>query len=179
MSNAHTTSPSLRNKVNFRKGWPNPNVVEDVLKPAAGVQIQAGFIGRRNEATPDKWVLGISAITQDAFVFRGDAVDPSSGRPAHNDGYMQVDLSGVQGISFQNPIEFETVQFVGTPAKGDLLYSPVTGDNAGKLVVAQIAAGTVSVSGVVAIAKCLAPVFYIYDTPYILVAPLPQRIVTE
>jgi len=179
MSDAHTTNPSLRNKINFTKGWPNPNIVEAVLPPDSGVSIQAGFIGRRKATTPDKWILGVTELYQDAFVFRTDDQSPEAARGAHNTNYVQIPFGGVQGISLSNPLEFETTQFVGSPAKGDLLHSPATGDDAGKLVVCQLANGTKEVNDAVALVVCVAPVFYIGDTPYILVSPLQTRIKTS
>jgi hypothetical protein len=46
--------------------------------------------------------------------------------------YGQVSYGGIQGIAFSNPIEFETSQFVGTPAVGN----PLTVDLNGKFAVA-------------------------------------------
>lgn len=177
MSAPHTTNPSLRNKVNFRKGWPNHSIVEDVRHPIAEFVAEAGMIVRRSGAL---WAPGVNTLHEEAFILRNDGLSPDAARGEHVSGYKQVPFGGLQGISLQNPLEIELVHFVeaDAPAVGDLFHSPVAGDHRGKLRVCQRANGTVVVNEVAALLYCVAPKFFISDTPYIVVAPVAQRIMT-
>lgn len=162
---------SLLNKVNFTKGWPHKAIVEEVLNPASGVVIEAGFIGRRSHSTPeDTWVLGITSLHQEPFIFRNDSQDPDAQRGAHNGDYVQVPYGGVQGISFQNPLEIETIQFEGNPVPGDLLYAT----SGGKLAVAVEEDGTVLVPGVVVLAVVNKAEYAVGQHNYIRVTPVTK-----
>jgi hypothetical protein len=120
--------PSLTLKVNFTKGWPNPSIVEKVAAPASGVTtLDQGMVGHLDLAT-NTWVLGVDAITHTAYVFRNAQNDPDAGRLSNDQAsYIQANLGGIQGISFENPIEFWTTQYSGTPAPGDQLYADTDG----------------------------------------------------
>jgi len=118
---------SLTLKVNFKKGWPSPSIVEKVSAPASGVTtLEAGMVGHLND--DGKWVLGISAVSQTPFVFRNSQDDPDANRgvPAGS-MYVAADLGGIQGISHLNAIEYQTVQFVGTPLVGSELSAGTNG----------------------------------------------------
>lgn len=166
---------SLLNKVNFTKGWPSKSVVEAVLMPDTDVELEAGFVGRRKHTSPDVWVLGITSLTQEAFIFRNDFDDPDAARASTNgNSYVQVPIGGIQGIAFQNPLEIETTQFAGTPAVGQHLYA----DTDGKLKVGADAAGEMVVASKVIIAVCIKAATVIGNSTYITVIPVPTRYVT-
>jgi hypothetical protein len=166
--------PSLKNKVNFTKGWPSKTIVEESLRPDTGVTIEAGFIGVRKHSDPDVWVLGVLDLVDEPFVFRNDSDDPDANRPAHDAAeYKQVPFGGVQGISFQNPLEIETIQFTGTPAVGERLYA----DTDGKLKVGAGATGTTVQAGKVIVAVVTKPLYYVGQAGYIRVVPC-QRYTT-
>lgn len=164
----------LLNKVNFTKGWPSKSIVEEVLKPDSGVEVEAGLIGRRKHTNPDVWVLGITELHQEPFIFRNDYDDPDAGRSAHASDYAQVDFGGVQGISFQNPLEIETIQFVGTPAIGDRLYA----NSDGKLAVAEQANGTVVANEEVVLAVVTKAAYNVGACEYIRVVPITSKYLT-
>lgn len=153
---------SLQLKVNFSKGWPSPYIVEEVLAPHSGVTIEQGLIGRRSST--NTWVLGVTAISQNPFVFRNESVDPDSGRASEQaTEYAQVPFGGIQGISFRNPLEIETTQYVGTPAVGTLLFA----NTDGKLETAT--------SGDIAIAIVTKAEFNIGTSTYIRVEPITMH----
>lgn len=159
---------SLTLKVNFKKGWPSPSIVEKVANPASGVTtLEAGKIGRLN--TAGQWVLGISAVSQSAYVFRNDQGDPDAqSNNSGSDGLaVQGAFGGVQGISLDNAIEFQTVQYAGTPAVGDQLYA----DTDGKLKVAITAAGSTSVASKPIVAVVTRGVHPYQGQSYIQVVP--------
>jgi hypothetical protein len=123
-------------KVNFKKGWPNPSVLEAVAPPHTGVTaLEAGMVGYKNASTGG-WVLGITAITQVPYIFRNDQTDPDAARGPgvgnstttnFSDTWNQVSFGGVQGIALSNPLEVQTVQFTGSPAVGDELTAAASG----------------------------------------------------
>ena len=157
---------SLTLKVNFKKGWPSPSVVEKVANPASGVTtLEAGKIGRLD--TTGKWVLGISAVNQPAYVFRNDQGDPDAARGAADSSSIQGAYGGIQGVSFDNAIEFETIQYAGTPAVGDQLYA----DTDGKLKVAVNNAGTLVTASKVIVATVTRGVHSYQGNSYIQVVP--------
>lgn len=159
---------SLKNKVNFTKGWPSKTIQEEVLLPDTGVVIEAGFIGTRKHADPEVWVLGIGNLVDEVFIFRNDSTDPDAARTAHDAAeYKQVPFGGVQGISFQNPLEIETIQYDGTPAVGDKLYA----DTDGLLKVAEQEDGTVLENSKVVVAVVTKPLYYVGQHGYIRVVP--------
>lgn len=164
--------PSLDSKVNFTKGWPSKSIVEEVLLPDSGVDIEAGFIGRRKLTDPDVWVLGISSLAQEPFIFRNDSDDPDASRSAHASDYKQVPFGGVQGISFQNPLEVETIQHSGTIAQGDLLYA----DTDGLLKVAVDSAGATQEAGKVVLCVVTKAAYYVGEHNYIRVAPVQRYV---
>ena len=159
---------SLTLKVNFKKGWPSPSVVEKVAAPASGVTtLEAGKIGRLD--TTGKWVLGIAAVNQPAYVFRNDQNDPDT---TYNYGgsdslATQAAYGGVQGVSLDNAIEFETIQYSGTPAVGDQLYA----DTDGLLKVAVNNAGTLVTASKVIVATVTRGVHSYQGSSYIQVVP--------
>lgn len=160
--------PSLKNKVNFTKGWPSKSISEEVLLPDTDVTIEAGFIGTRKHADPEVWVLGIDNLVDEVFIFRNDSDDPDAARPAHDTTeYRQVGIGGVQGISFQNPLEIETIQYAGTPAVGDKLYA----DSDGLLKVAEQEDGTEVAYEKAVIAVVVKPAYYVGQHNYIRVVP--------
>jgi hypothetical protein len=155
-------------KVNFKKGWPSPSIVEKVANPASGVTtLEAGKIGRLNST--GQWVLGIAAVNQPAYVFRNDQGDPDTAtNNSGSDGLaVQGAFGGVQGISLDNAIEFETVQYAGTPAIGDQLYA----DTDGLLKVAVNAAGTLVTASKVIVATVTRGVHSYQNSSYIQVVP--------
>lgn len=128
---------SLTLKVNFKKGWPSPAIVEKAVAPASGVTtLEAGMVGRLD--SNNNWVLGVSAVSQLPYIFRNDQADPDANRGATNTGYVQAAFGAVQGIAFSNALEIQTIQYSGTPAIGDQLYA----DTDGLLKVAINAAGS-------------------------------------
>lgn len=158
--------PSLLNKVNFTKGWPSKSIVEEVLLPDTGVEPEAGFIGRRKLTDPDVWVLGVDSLEQEPFIFRNDFDDPDATRSAHASDYKQVPFGGIQGISFQNPLEIETIQYGGTPSVGDLLYADTDG-------LLKIDPGA---SGNIILAVCIKAPYYVGEHNYIRVAPVQRHV---
>lgn len=118
---------SLALKVNFKKGWPNPSILEAVAPGVAG--LEAGMVGRKHPTT-GAWVLGITGINDLPFVFRNSFGDPDAARgpgigadTANQGTWNQVAFGGIQGIALSNPIEVETVQFnpLAAPAVGNAL----------------------------------------------------------
>lgn len=162
--------PSLKLKVNFTKGWPSKSIVEEVLQPDTGVLVEAGFIGRRT--TTNKWALGITALTQEPFIFRNDYDDPDAGRSAPDSDTVAVKFGGIQGISFQNPLEVETTQYSGNPAVGDLLYAHTDG----LLKIAVNAAGTLVTASKVVLCVVTKAGFYIGQSKFIRVSPIQRYV---
>ena len=176
---------SLTLKVNFLKGWPSPAIAEKVASTAA-TTLDQGMIGRLDEST-GKWVLGVSGVNQVPYVFRNAYGDPDAGRASTNVvEYVQpTNLGGIQGISFNNAIEFETVQYGGadvgstsatpTPAVGDQLYA----DTDGKLKVGKNLAGTATagVTGKPLVAVVTQAPHGFQGSNYISVVPLATRVV--
>lgn len=157
---------SLTLKVNFKKGWPSPSIVEKAAAPASGVTtLEAGKVGHLD--TDGKWVLGVSAVNQLPYVFRNDQNDPDAGRSATNTGYVQGALGAIQGVALSNALEFQTVQYAGNPAIGDQLYA----DTDGKLKVAITAAGVTSVASKVIVATVTKGVHQYQTSNYIQVVP--------
>lgn len=153
---------SLTLKVNFKKGWPCPSIVDAVANPATGVTVDEGLIAHLD--ANGAWVLGIDvAATAGAhgqvpyILWNGAAGDGDNNRAVYpltsTQGFAQVGWGGVQGIALINQIEVETAQFLGTPAKGDQLYADLA---TGKLAVAITAGGVVSSAGKIIIAVCTA-----------------------
>ena len=77
---------SIKNKVNFKKGWPSPTIVEAVANVASGnTALQAGMIGHLNSS--GEWVLGmvINAATPvpeayaTPYIFHNDYLDGDTG----------------------------------------------------------------------------------------------------
>lgn len=93
------------------------------------------------------WVLGVSAVNQTPYVlWNGAARDGDHGASFDKTaGTQQVSWGGIQGVSHNNAIEYETAQYAGTPVFGDSLYADTDG-------VLKICAGSASVSGKVIIA---------------------------
>ena len=121
---------SIKNKVNFKKGWPSPTIVEIVANPASAVTtLQAGMIGHLDDS--GNWVLGMTASggtlpNATAFIFHNDqadgdagvaSADPLTSNPAR--------YGGVHGISLQQPLIVETSQIASNfdPVIGDKLAS--------------------------------------------------------
>lgn len=159
---------SLKNKVNFTKGWPSKSIQEEVLQPDSGVSIEAGFVGIRKHADPEVWILGVPNLVDEVFIFRNDSDDPDAARTSHDpDEYRQVPFGGVQGISFQNPLEIETIQYDGAPSVGDKLYADVDG----LLKVAEQEDGTVLALSKIVVAVVTKPLYYVGQHNYIRVVP--------
>jgi hypothetical protein len=136
---------SLKLKLNFIKGWPNPHIDEFIGKAAANVAVDEGKIARRD--ANGNWLLGISAQNQVPYVlWNGAARDGDHGVPFDKTAStQQVKWGGIQGISHNNPIEYETAQYAGNPVFGDSLYADTDG-------VLKICAGSASVSNKVIVA---------------------------
>ena len=129
---------SIKNKVNFKKGWPSPTIVEAVANPTSGVTtLEAGMIGHLNAA--GTWVLGMSAgaATPSAeslaapYIFHNDQVDGDAG-VASADPLISnpARYGGVHGIGLQQPLVIETSQIASgytTPAIGDRLVTNTSG----------------------------------------------------
>jgi hypothetical protein len=176
--------PSLKLKVNFKKGWPNPSIVEKVLSADAAnaVPLEAGFIVTRN-ATADAWALGVPKVAEEAFILRNDQDDPDAARgPADTpSAYTQANWGGLQGISLQNPLEIETTQYAGAIAIGDRLGCSV---HDGKLYAVadkdgtpKAAAGIPGYSAgdkVVAVGTATKPASFVANDEYIEWVPLRQ-----
>jgi hypothetical protein len=163
---------SLLNKVNFTKGWPNPSIQEEVLMPDTGVTIEAGFIGARKQTDPDVWILGIDALIEEVFIFRNDSTDPDAARAAATTDSKAIPFGGVQGISFQNPLEIETIQYTGSPAIGDQLFAHTDG----KLGIAVTKAGLLVAASKVVIAVVTKPLYYVGQHGYIRVVPCQKYV---
>lgn len=119
---------SLAIKLNFVKGWPNPHINEFVSNnTAAAVAVDEGKIAHRSST--GAWVLGVSAVGQDGYVlWNGAARDGDHGVSFDSTKtFQQVRWGGIQGISLDNPIEFETSQYSGTPTFGQGLYAHTDG----------------------------------------------------
>ncbi len=172
---------SLVPKVNIRKGWPNPSIVDTVLPPATGVTtLEAGMVGRRNYDSPEGWVLGVSSQFQEPVVFMNDQGDPDADRGAHAGGYVQMSVGGIRGVSLDNPLEIETVQYAQygdgiDPAPGDLLYAHTDG----KLYVGRTADGDVISESKVLLAVVHRGPFMIGENYYISWAPLKARLLSD
>ena len=140
---------SLQKNLNFVRGWPNPHINEWIGKPATGVVPLEGAIAHRNSA--GAWVLGVSSPGQLAYVlWNGAAGDGDQGvafNPALSS--QQVNWGGVQGVGHDNPIEYTTTRYSGTPAFGDSLYA----DTDGLLKVAVQADGTLIAASKVIVAQ--------------------------
>ena len=157
---------SLTLKVNFKKGWPSPAIVEKAVAPASGVTtLEAGMVGHLDSSS--NWVLGVSAVAQLPFIFRNDQTDPDANRGASNTNYVQAAFGAVQGIAFSNALEVQTIQYSGTPAAGDQLYA----DTDGLLKVAITAAGSVSVGSKPIVAVCTKGVTAYQHSNYITFVP--------
>lgn len=127
-------SPSLLQKVNFRRGWPNPHVLEDVLPadPTAGDStplLEGGFLVVRSFGDPDYWKLvdcdDDADPSQKIYVLRNDQLDPDAAREGVAQTMnVQVPFGGIQGVHFGPGIEIETVQWDTEQdiAPGDKLY---------------------------------------------------------
>lgn len=140
-------------KLNFTKGWPNPAIFE--VSSTAADATEYGQIDEGKIAILDvngKWVIqsleaaaiGATPALKNRMPFvlwNGAAKDGDHGAPfSATNHYAQVQWGGIQGIGFSNPIEFETSQFTGTPAVGDVLTVDANGQlktaAAGDLIVA-------------------------------------------
>lgn len=141
---------SLTKNLNFVRGWPNPHINEHIGRPAANVVPLEGAIAHRNSA--GAWVLGVSAAGQLPYVlWNGAAQDGDHGVSFDKTASsQQVTWGGVQGVGFDNPIEFTTTRYSGTPAFGDSLYA----DTDGILKVAVLADGTLVAASKVIVAQC-------------------------
>lgn len=142
---------SLKLKVNFLKGWPNPYVVDFVSTNTPGsTAVDEGKIAHRNST--GQWVLGVANVNEVPHVlWNGAARDgdnnqafPSTATAAAAN-QATVNWGGIQGLAFINALEFETSQFSGTPAFGDQLYADVDG-------LLKICVGSASVSNKVIVA---------------------------
>lgn len=157
---------SLTLKVNFKKGWPSPSIVEKAAAPASAVTtLEAGMVGHLD--TNGDWVLGVSAVTQLPFVFRNDQDDPDANRGAFNTNYVQGAFGAVQGVAHSNALEYQTVQYAGTPAIGDQLYA----DTDGKLKVAVTAADVLVAASKPIVAIVTKGVHAYQHSSYITVVP--------
>ncbi len=158
---------SLTLKVNFKKGWPSPSIVEKVSAPAAGVTtLEAGMVGHLDAS--GKWVLGVSGVAQLPYVFRNSQGDPDANRGVPSGAmYVAADLGGIQGIAHSNAIEYQTVQYAGAPAVGDQLYA----DTDGALKVAINEAGVMVTASKVVVAVVTKGVHKYQDGSYIQVIP--------
>lgn len=136
---------SLAIKLNFLKGWPNPHINEFVGKAAANVAVDEGKIAHRDAS--GNWVLGVSAANQMPYVlWNGAARDGDHGVAFDKTAStQQVKWGGIQGIAHDNPIEYETAQFAGTPVFGDSMYADTDG-------VLKICAGSAAVASKVIVA---------------------------
>ncbi len=141
---------SLSKKLNFVRGWPNPHINEHIGPPASGVTPLEGAIAHRNSA--GAWVLGVSTNKQLPYVlWNGAAQDGDHGVAFDKTASsQQVTWGGVQGVAFDNPIEFSTSRYHSdTPAFGDSLYA----DTDGILKVAERADGTLVTASKVIVAN--------------------------
>jgi hypothetical protein len=99
---------SLSTTINITKGWPNPYIVEASL-PTDEVTLGQGDVVRRN--ADGKWVKGITSVNQVPYIVMVDSEDPSTGRTAHTDGYVQVPWGNIHGIALSNALEIETANY--------------------------------------------------------------------
>jgi hypothetical protein len=139
--------PSLTLKGNFKRGWPNPHIVEKVAQADSTCNLASGtpllgFMGGHLNGS-GAWVLGVSAISQQAYIFRNGVDEADAGRAATiSADYIQAGYGGIQGISFDNPILVETVQFSGTPAVDTEIYCDTDGlfkaASSTKVVIARV-----------------------------------------
>ena len=139
---------SLAKHLNFVRGWPNPHINEHIGRPAAGVTPLEGAIAHRNSA--GAWVLGVSAVSQLPYVlWNGAAQDGDHGVAFDKTASSQQARYGaVQGVGLDNPIEFSTSRFSGSPVFGDQMYA----DTDGILKIAANADGTMVAASKVIVA---------------------------
>lgn len=122
---------SIKNKVNFKKGWPSPTIIEAVASPASGVTtLEAGMIGHLDAS--GNWVLGMTASggnlpNATPYIFHNDQADGDAGNASADTTISNpARYGGVHGISLQQPLVIETSQIASgytTPAIGDKLMS--------------------------------------------------------
>jgi len=127
-------------KLNFLKGWPNPHIYEEVAAAANATefgQIDEGKIATLTAA--GKWEIGsleAAALSgtpalrnrMPFVLWNGAGKEGDHGAPfSATQHFAQVNWGGIQGIAFSNPIQFETSQFTGTPAVGDVLTVDANG----------------------------------------------------
>ena len=142
---------SIKNKVNFKKGWPSPTIIEAVANPTSGVTtLEAGMVGHLNAA--GTWVLGtvltnsggtIAEAYATPYIFHNDQVDGDAGNASADPLTSNpARYGGVHGISLQQPLVIETSQIstaYSTPVIGDRLAVSVVADaQLGKLIKAAI-----------------------------------------
>lgn len=163
---------SLSKKLNFVKGWPNPHINEFVGKMSSGQTALEGAIAHRNSS--GQWVLGVSAQNQLPYVlWNGADGDGDQGFTfSASQSYQQTDWGGIQGVGFDNPIEFQTTRYSGTPVFGDSLYADTDG-------ILKICAGSASVSNKVIVATVTVGVTAIGGLSFITVVPDNSRRVTS
>ena len=118
---------SIKNKVNFKKGWPSPTIVEAVANVASGnTALEAGMIGR---LVANEWVLGMATSATDystPYIFHNDYLDGDTGNYSPDTTISNpAKYGGVHGISLQQPLVIETSQIASNfdPAVGSRLIS--------------------------------------------------------
>ena len=131
---------SLNPVINIVKGWPSPYIVEASLPTEA-------TLGQGDIVTIDedrKWVRGTgTSLNATPYIINVDSTDPSTGRSAHKDGYLQVPWGNIQGIALNNALEIETANYT---ANADLKVGAALSAPTGTV---QLAAGTEVIIGVV------------------------------
>lgn len=126
------------------KGWPSPSIVEkaaafsgnDTAGAATGV-LEDGKVGRLD--TAGKWELGlaVSNTNQFPYIFRNSEDDADAAPDSPVADAVPVRYGSIQGLSLKNPLTFETAQYTGTPAVGNLVSVVAGGSaDAGKFKVA-------------------------------------------
>ena len=125
--------PTLTLKGNFKRGWPNPHIVEKVAQANASCVLSSntplyGFMGGHLDPATGTWVLGVDTLAHTCYIFRNGVDEADAGRSATipND-YIQASYGGIQGVSFTNPLLVSTIQYAGTPAVGQAMYCANTG----------------------------------------------------
>ena len=128
---------SIKNKVNFKKGWPSPTIVEAVANVASGnTALQAGMIGHLNSS--GEWVLGMlgtggaaTEINATPYIFHNDYLDGDTGNYSPDATISNpAKYGGVHGISLHQPLVIETSQIASgytTPVIGNKLMALTSG----------------------------------------------------
>jgi len=113
---------SLNTVINIVKGWPNPYIVEASLPTEEDALGQGDIVTISDDR---KWELGCDDVNSTPYIINVDSTDPSTGRSAHQAGYVQVPWGNIHGIALNNALEIETSNYTAdTYTIGTALSAP-------------------------------------------------------